>query len=293
MQTNTEQETFYMYFADQNREKSVIKNFLPKLFNLNPLYDSITKYWTCEYNPKVEEYLQTLNFVDKQNEGYLVYPRDFDKAYTRLLDTIESTLNKIHPDRKPFPFEGPLHTTSLPNLKGIFKQRQLLSRKSAKNQGLLRVDAADPNVIDKTSNNIIERIRFYFYPMTPANYRALQGNRYHQPVILVFDTKIMKNPAAVFSTMNASKIRTRFLHIDKASSMEWKYILDRGRYNRNDGIDHTGYRCAELLLPNGVSIDWIRKIYFQNEADFAEARDTLGDQFDDIKCVVSPERFAI
>ncbi len=188
-------------------------------------------------------------------------------------------------------FEGLVHTTSMCNFTSIIKDGILMSRGAACRSGKLFVDAADTEVINHTSQDILDKVRFYWGVKTPTNYSAA----YDRPVIMIFSPFLLKNKGVIFCNGNAaSAYSLKTTSIEKAIRFNWKEIFERGPfwYGVDNVYEKRRIRNAEVLYPGNVETKWIKKVIFQSKEDYEYAKEQLGELLESFAYIIDHNYFA-
>ena len=216
-------------------------------------------------------------------------PKEYEQTvlgekYRKLFDYLKETYN----------FQGFVHTTSFENFINIMKSGYLYSRNYIHENNIKTSEIALDGAIDITSNEIKNYVRLYWRVKTPTNYRnegikpksALTDIfRAHSPnpVILMFDENIALNENARFTPKNACKCSNLFEHtfyeedIKYPFKYSFKNIFHDGPIMEDEEKQKIiDARQAELLYPERLSINKIKKIIFRSEADFDRAVLELG-----------------
>ena len=139
---------------------------------------------------------------------------------------------------------------------------------------------ANESVLNQTSYYVKSHVRFYFRPRTPTYYHFEKkcGNNV---VSLIFDKDLATMEDTLISIGNACHGDVEH-HFDEYVTSEfnenfWRKVFDfSGAYRVNNDFyddDDNGYwtvsnkneRHTELLVPNKVSLNYLKKIVFKNE----------------------------
>ena len=138
---------------------------------------------------------------------------------------------------------------------------------------------ANEGVLNQTSYHVKSHVRFYFRPRTPTYYHFEKkcGNNV---VCLIFDKDLAVVEDTLISIGNACYGDVEH-HFDKYVTSEfnenfWRKVFDfSGAYHVDDNsyVGSNGYwtvsnkneRHTELLVPNEVSLSYLKKIVFKNE----------------------------
>lgn len=209
-----------------------------------------------------------------QGRGKMAYKKD----YEGIKDHVEYLKDR-------YGFKGPLHFTDFTNLESIFNSGFLAGREYCETNKINFLDAADREVIERTSLNVLKCTRFYYKEKTPTLYRnegiKVSNSRPHVPipVYLLFDEELLYLDNTVFTDCNAGSTYCNFRKSgDFFENMGWDVIFHRGpMYEGDDRMYITRKRNAELLSLNPVPINYLRKIIFRCEADRKRAVNLFGD----------------
>lgn len=224
------------------------------------------RFENFDLQKQVEEKLEKMRLRSNQE----VVESDFNNRNELSEDEAKRKLLAI---LEKYGFEGFLHTTELENFQRIIISGYLLSRKKVEEF----IDKADKEVIEQTTEFVLNCCRFYYYFKTPTNYRA----GYSKPVILVFDKELIFKEKLFFSEGNAaSKFFRPKISAKDALSINWHGVFERGAYSSSKYVDsmgnNAGYvtriRNSECLIRDKVDIKYIDKVYFKTETDYHEAK---------------------
>ena len=173
------------------------------------------------------------------------------------------------------------HFTDITNIVKILDCGFLYSRKSSQKNNLMQNDNASRQVIDMTSPDVLNYVRFYFRPLTPTQY----NNEGYKHPALRFDHSINANvPVPVFLLFDLQTIlqdnNTRFSEKSQAgysaarllsgpddfSKLNFAKIYEVGRMDNRD--EDVKYRQAEILYPESYPIkNSLKYIVCRNEVE--------------------------
>lgn len=145
------------------------------------------------------------------------------------------------------------HMTHKSNLENILVNG-LLSHNSAHKQKLTRTDISDLDV-NSRREKVHDYVPFYFNPKNPMLYKrkSIQTDI----IILCFDRNLLKNEL-MFTDGNAASNSTNFFtKIKDLGKLNWSII--NSEY-WSDFIDGKRIRCSEVLIPNKVGINYLKKV---------------------------------
>lgn len=214
--------------------------------------------------------------------------RKIEERNQRILMAEYENKNILLSRLEQYNFEGFIHTTEFGNFQKIIECGDLKSRVELESTHTTFIDRAMPEIIEKTSTGVKEYCRFYYYYMTPTNFKAA----YSRPVTMVFDKNIIfSNKKIIFSEGNAaSEYSVKTNYAKKALDFDWdsifereyysqskKYSLDKNGDDTNSRHEITRLRNAEFLIESPVSIINIKKIYFKNWVDMIAAKQFCSD----------------
>jgi len=188
--------------------------------------------------------------------------------------------------KKKFNFNGLYHFTDFTNLENIFRSGYLKSRRLVLSEESSFHNGAENEVIDQTSFNIIDSVRFYYKEKTPTLYNN-EGIKVDNepphipiPVYLIFDYEIIYLENSIFSSCNAASIYAEFgSDIEFFKNMDWENIFHRGALSIDDSFekhDIIRKRNAELLIKEKVDINYLKKIVFRSSTDYKRAINLFG-----------------
>ena len=178
------------------------------------------------------------------------------------------------------------HFTDATNAVSIIASGNLYSRGEATSKNLMRNENASRSIIDITSSEITTKVRFYFRPMTPTQFRnegfKLERSRYDGtnipvPVFFLFDLeKLLSTPGVQFSEQSQAGYGSEMLQgVDAFSLLNFNRIYSNGSMD-----DMTKkYRQAEILYPDTLQIDsYIKYILCRNGTEKSTLLNLLRDE---------------
>lgn len=182
-----------------------------------------------------------------------------------------------------FSFKGVLHFTDFSNLKTIFEQGYLFSRKHCENENINFVDGANHDVLDKAEEHVHNCVRFYYRGNTPTLYdnEGIKLKEYCNdthipiPVYLLFDEELLYLDSTEFSNGNATNSpRGNTAYFLKA--MDWDAIFHNTWFEQHERDYIVNRRHAELLSKEPVPLKYLKQIIFRCEGDRKRAVNLLG-----------------
>lgn len=193
-------------------------------------------------------------------------------------------------------FSGLWHFTDYSNLKSIFNEGTLYSRKYCKEKDIRFKDGAESSVLDKAGDNVKTATRFYYRHATPTLYdnEGVKTKKFCNevhipiPVYLLFDSDIICDNRATYSNGNAttSEIGNDYNFFE---NMDWKTIFHSSWFYPEDRDYIIRLRQAELLIHSGVSLKYLKNIIFRTQSDYKQAVQDFGP---DKRYLVQPNRFS-
>lgn len=176
------------------------------------------------------------------------------------------------------------HYTDLQNAVSILKDGYLYSRTIAEDKGKLRVSSGSPSVLAWTDKYIRTCARLYFRPKTPTQFHTegIQSQQTlakspfpgaHCPVIVffLFDAEdVLTRESCEFSDGNlGSPQANRYSTAAELRELPWKKIYHQGSFDRSryEEADIVLRRNAEVIVPDGLSLDALRYIYCRSDAE--------------------------
>lgn len=194
-----------------------------------------------------------------------------NRNLTKILEILNEKAN----------FEGFLHFTDLKNMKSIISCKSLFCRDKVRD--MLKNDAADHEVLEHTSLEIMKYVRFFYKERTPTCYInegiKSQESPAHMPipVLMVFDKNIIFHDNIAFLNGGGGSNLTRFTTSGSiAAKYDWDSILYRGVIPKSDDLSSeerllarkmNNSKNAEFLYKDSISTEFLRKIYFRAPAD--------------------------
>lgn len=200
-----------------------------------------------------------------------------------FIDSLPAKFNLHRGRRSSWP-QYIYHSTEVNDAVSILDCGYVYSRNKAKELGLLQYDIASESVLASTRNKIKEYARFYLRPGTPTQYNN-EGIRPEGlvkldshcpiPIYLLFDSVgVLSMKSTRFSGGNLGRLFAE-LH---SSVEEFKKLPFQAIYHvgplpsaliEKDKIINC--RNAEVVVPEQLSIDYLKLIYCRSDAE----KDTL------------------
>ena len=185
--------------------------------------------------------------------------------------------------KRKYDFNGPLHFTDFSNLKCIFKEGYLYSRKDCQNKNLIFVDGANHNVLNRAEDYIHSCVRFYYRGKTPTLYdnEGIKLREYCDkvhipiPVFFRFDEALLYLDSTEFSDGNATN-SPRGSTADFFKNMDWDAVFHDTWFTQDERNYIVNKRQAELLSREPVSLNYLKEIIFRSEADKKRAINIFG-----------------
>ena len=177
------------------------------------------------------------------------------------------------------------HFTDVNNAVNIIKQGFLYSRTIAKEKRLMINDNASRKVIEMTSGEISDFVRFYFRPLTPTQYNnegfKHSAIRYDKdpfanvpvPIFFFFWLEpLLKNPNTLFTGSSAAGgVTEKKRGLEQFCSLEFENIYANGPYTSEIPEvkkRETELRQAEILYPSKYPIrETLAGIVCRNEVE--------------------------
>ena len=176
-------------------------------------------------------------------------------------------------------FKGFLHTTNFKNFINIYNSGFLKSRNQLLAEGYKFEDNAERFVIGKTSESVKSRVRFYYRQLTPTNYSAYMWHNQKNPVMLVFDKKlIFYDDVLFYDGCAGSSLSKNTRNAKEAIKFNWKGIFSTGPFKVGDYV-LKNHRNAEFLTSSPIFIGNAIKIYFRNYMDYVNACELFGSDY--------------
>ncbi|WP_345231387.1 DarT ssDNA thymidine ADP-ribosyltransferase family protein [Olivibacter ginsenosidimutans] len=156
-----------------------------------------------------------------------------------------------------FGIEYLYHMTHKSNLENIL-QYGLLSHNMAHSRGLTKADISDERV-NRRRDRVHNFVPFYFNPKNPMLYK--RKSMQSEIIILCVDRNLLQTDLK-FTDGNAASSSTKFYsNIKDLEKLDWS-IINSDYWS--DFIDGKRIRCSEILIPNEVKTDSIKKIFCFN-----------------------------
>lgn len=174
------------------------------------------------------------------------------------------------------------HSTEINDAISILNTGYVYSRNLAIKMNLLKFDIASQDVIDLTPDLVKDFARFYFRPQTPTQWNN-EGIRLKSqlslraqcpvPVYLLFDAiEVLSLEQTQFSKGNlATWPQETFNDISELKKFPFDLIYHVGGFPPSDRDKITYHRNAEIIVPDKLSVKFLRLIYCRSEAE----KDTL------------------
>jgi hypothetical protein len=175
------------------------------------------------------------------------------------------------------------HFTDVQNAARIIASGVLYSRKLAVDLALMVVENADTTVIARSPELTERSARFYFRPKTPTQYhnegvRPVGSRTRHDahcpvPVFFLFPLPdVLAREGVVFTDTAAYWTEVQIGQtIEDLRRLRWEDIYSDGPMPQSRRNELTGYRRAEILVPNSLEIDGVHRILCRTPAE----RETL------------------
>ena len=195
--------------------------------------------------------------------------------------------NEILDIMKSYGFEGFCHTANLNNFINIYKSGFLKSRYLLESEGYKFEDNAESSVIEKTSDFIKKKVRFYYRSITPTNISAYINHNQKHPVLMVFDESLIYEDCMFTDGCPVSILTKIGPKLKYVKSFNWKEIFERGPFDACN-MATRNYRNAEFLIKDKVSISKAKTIYFKSKEDMDFAIKKLGN---DDRFMVNENKF--
>lgn len=175
------------------------------------------------------------------------------------------------------------HFTDIQNAAQIIGKARVYSRRRAVEQGLMTVENADTDVIRRSPELTETSARFYFRPKTPTQYHNegvrpesnRSSHKAHCPVpvfflfplgdVLVRQGTLFTDTAAYWDEVNVWE------SLDELKKMNWADIYSAGSMQADRRNEITGFRRAEILVPEFLPLEGVHRIICRTPAE----RDTL------------------
>lgn len=172
------------------------------------------------------------------------------------------------------------HFSDVQNIANILESGYLYSRNMAILLDLMRNNNASEPVMNGTSNDIKNFVRFYFRPLTPTQFRN-EGIRAkdeihidHQahcpiPVFLLFDSiKMLERKDSQFTYEGLASNNVEIYDtIEDFIQAPFKYIYHKGSYNPDTEGFIKKNRQAELIIPNQCDLKDLNHIVCRTIAE--------------------------
>lgn len=180
---------------------------------------------------------------------------------------------------KAHEFKGFHHYTHFANLKKIFEEGFLYSRENAVKKGIIFCDGAQKEIIERTKVGIKNHVRFYYKECTPTMFanegikRNLLPNSPHMPipVLLLFDEKLLFSENVKVSDGGCGNSRSNITaNLEEALHFAWEDTFAYGPLPSHDDDNYEmlkNRRNAEFLVPEMVSLNYLKAIIFRSNAD--------------------------
>lgn len=176
------------------------------------------------------------------------------------------------------------HFTGIEDIISILSENKLFSRNECKKRNLICTDTASTTVMSHTSEAVKDSVRLYFRPMTPTQYYA-EGYKNIQmrgiypevniPVIYFFTFKtieILTLENVSFTIKNAGTIDCEIYNAfdDLKSKFDYRKTYHNSVLptNLSEKDDIIKKRCAEVLVKDELSLDYLENIFCRTEAEY-------------------------
>ena len=168
------------------------------------------------------------------------------------------------------------HLTHVDNMPSILKHG-LLSHNNAHARGLVTEDLSDPDVQDRRADRRLDDrplhdyVCLYFNPKNPMLFKR----RDHQDdiVILCLDRRLLAQSGTFFTDGNAAGDATNFFNDPRdLDELDWDCIR-RDYWSESD--DGRRKRCAEILVPDAIPFDEVRRVYIRTDSTQTRLSDLM------------------
>lgn len=168
------------------------------------------------------------------------------------------------------------HFAELKNAVSILESGSLACR----NQNLMKVDTASPDVIGNTGNEWKAYARFYFRPRTPTQYQVegfrpvgqfgSLGKHCPMPFILMFEAAdVVTRATTAFSTGNMGVGTPQVGHdANFFEALPFERIYHEGPMPQETKSSIKYHRCAEVLVPGALDLDAVKYICCRSDAEY-------------------------
>ncbi|WP_076606252.1 DarT ssDNA thymidine ADP-ribosyltransferase family protein [Cystobacter fuscus] len=189
--------------------------------------------------------------------------------------------------------------TDADNLGSILSTGMLYSRNEAERQSIIKRDCASAQVNGRAPEWVHDCARLYFAPATPYAYSTEGPKRFQnsypeipRPVYLVFPPDVLTLPNVRVSNGNMGSHYTDAQLADDNwfNGLPFADIYSRGAHTQGDH-EKPRRRCAEVLVPNGLHLNWLRKLIFRCQAELDLALYECGSFPAWVKAEVQPDWF--
>lgn len=192
------------------------------------------------------------------------------------------------PEQTKLKFDGFYHMTHMNNAASIIKEGRLYCRaKNHMNVDMAQTLETTSSVLNNTGFTVKNYSRLYFRPLTPTYYYFQKSGAM---VLLRFSEQLIGSEGAMFSVGNAGKYTPRILPVSIGNIKQ----LDFDLLFMSSEVATTDYekdlRHTELLIPNYVSIRYLKEVYFMTKLDLSIFSETYG-LASDIKYSVNLDKF--
>lgn len=165
------------------------------------------------------------------------------------------------------------HYTDLTNAIGILKECKIFSRNSV---GELANENASKDVIEHTSVEVLDYVRFYFRPKTPTQYRNegfiprnQRWSNAHVPIPIFFAfkaDKMFEREDVLFSEVSLANKEHRLTNeLNELEKFDFRKIYSDGGYK---GEKLTPYRHAEIVIPSNSNLENLSNIWCRSNAEY-------------------------
>ena len=245
--------------------KEVCKKIIDKNKESRPLITYIS--FLKEYDR--EEMIELINREKKKKEEETEKKRK--KAEEEEKEKQKKEEDKIFSICSQYGIGGLYHMTHINNLASIIKNG-LLSHTNARKDGFMKVDIANKDVNDRRSHSepihnrpIHDYAPLYFNPHNPMLY--VRKDQQESIVIIEFSPTVFLKDGVIFSDGNAAvhttatySCKTTFYSdLNDLSKLNWDCIHND---YWNDYADGKRIKCAEVLVPDVIERQYIKRIHY-------------------------------
>lgn len=173
------------------------------------------------------------------------------------------------------------HFTNIDNALKILESGNLYSRSYCLEHGLMSSDNASREIIAGTKEQWIDHVRLYFRPRTPTQYQnegyipieqRYQNAHCTVPIYFLFDSKqVLSLEGVCFSDCSLARQNSHaYSSAEDFKRIPFDLVYHDAYFDpySDKGRDIIGHRQAEVIVPDMLSLAYLKYIWCRSEAEY-------------------------